>query len=319
MRPIALASALAAAAFASPSLVAGVPVTVTFTGSVEFNQIAAFPLSTVAAGAAVELSFELDSSDFVDSASFPTRGFVIDPSTWMLKFNGNNVALQSPFPGTPYFVIRNNDPAVDGFFVSTDVDFPLGVPLTYSGSFGHFLDNTSVTYGGDAVPSLDLLDALGTYDYTGLQVFHWTLDDGPFDAMGMIFEQIDIALAPSAWTDEGSALAGVDGEPRLVGAGDLSAGGTSGVFLDHGAPSALAAIFLAAGTMPLPFKGGMLLPGPFLPPVLVATTPDGAIDVPFVVPAGLPSGGELWVQWAIQDAAAPAGVSLSNAVSGLIP
>jgi len=41
------------------------------------------------------------------------------------------VPLQSPFPvgQTPYFVIRNNDPAVDGFYISTDVDGPNSLPL----------------------------------------------------------------------------------------------------------------------------------------------------------------------------------------------
>jgi len=37
------------------------------------------------------------------------------------------------------------------------------------------------------------------------------------------------------------------------------------------------------------------------------------------MPSGAPSGTELWVQWAITDAGATAGVALSNAIKGVTP
>ena len=66
------------------------------------------------------------------------------------------------------------------------------MPISQTGIFGQFNNNYSVTYTGDTLPSLDILDALGTYDFTGLTVFNWTIDDGPFNAMGIIFEQMTI-------------------------------------------------------------------------------------------------------------------------------
>jgi molecular chaperone DnaK (HSP70) len=49
----------------------------------------------------------------------------------------------------------------------------------------------------------------------------------------------------------------------------------------------------------------------------VASGKISAVALPFVMPAGVPVGTELWTQWAIQDAAAIKGVALSNAVLGL--
>jgi hypothetical protein len=122
----------------------------------------------------------------------------------------------------------------------------------------------------------------------------------------------------SAWVDKGSALAGVSGNPSLVGTGDLSAGSPNSLNLTNAAPSALAALFYATGSIPQPFKGGTILPGPLFPPFYATTSAGGAIPIAFLMPA-LPSGTQLWVQWGIQDAAAIKGVSLSNAVEGIAP
>ena len=173
---------------------AGTLVMVTATGQVEFNQIGAPPLGDVNPGDPAVMTFIVDSDVFMDSASFPTRGYDIDQASFVLDFGSVLLGLQDPFPAgqTPYFVIRDNDPAVDGFFVATSVDFPIGVPIDQTGIFGQFLNNYSVTYTGDTLPSLDILDALGTYDFDGLTVFNWTVDDGPFNAMGIVFEQMTI-------------------------------------------------------------------------------------------------------------------------------
>ncbi|MCB9898891.1 MAG: hypothetical protein H6825_12880 [Planctomycetes bacterium] len=124
---------------------------------------------------------------------------------------------------------------------------------------------------------------------------------------------------PSAWTDLGSALAGVSGDPLLVGLGTLASGSSNALDLSHTAPSATAALFIALASTPLPFKGGTLLPSPFLPPTYASTLPDGTLPLPFVMTPGVPAGTEIWVQWAIQDTAAIYGVSLSNAIMGVTP
>ena len=172
---------------------------VTINGVVEFNQIGAPPLGTVAPGETVTLSFQIDSENFVDSLSFPTRGYEIDQTSFLLAFSGGtSIGLQDPFPGgqTPYFVIRDNDPAVDGFFVSTNIDFPTGVPLQQTGFFEQFRNNFSVTYNGNTLSSLDIADAEGKYDFAGLNVFNWTIDDGPANAAGFNFSNLTIARVP---------------------------------------------------------------------------------------------------------------------------
>ncbi|RKY18287.1 MAG: hypothetical protein DRQ55_13735 [Planctomycetota bacterium] len=123
----------------------------------------------------------------------------------------------------------------------------------------------------------------------------------------------------SAWTDQGAALAGVTGDPLLVGSGPLIDGSNNAADLSNAAPSAIAGLFLGLSSTPIPFKGGTLKPFPFFDPVILNTSVSGTISSSFVMPAGVPTGTELWVQWAIQDAAAIKGVALSNAILGLTP
>jgi hypothetical protein len=148
------------------------------------------------------MTFMLDSTDFFDSPNFPTRGYVIDQASYSFMLGSVTVGLQDPFPAgqTPYFVLRDNDPAVDGFFLSTNVDFPFGVPLSEEGQIEQFVSNFSVAYNNDPLSSLDILDAGGVYDFDGLTNFNFTIGDGPFDAMGLVFEQLTITIIPAPAT-----------------------------------------------------------------------------------------------------------------------
>jgi hypothetical protein len=317
-----LALPLIAAALSALAPSAGATIVkVTVHGTVAFNSITKAPFTTVTAGQDAVFSFLLDSNSFVNSPSFPTRGYVIDQASCTLAFDTATVLLQSPFPAgkTPYFVIRNNDPAVDGFFISTDVNSPNGLPLVPTGSFGHFMHQFLVTYGGSTLPSLDLLDALGSYDYTGLMVFNWSVDDGPFNPLGIDFVSMTIETLVPTWTDEGRALAGIAGDPVFTGSGSLAAGSANSLALASAAPGALAGLVVGLSSANLPFKGGTLVPAPTVGPVFVTTGGAGSIVLPFVMPPGLPTGTELWMQWAIPDAAAVKGVALSNALLGTTP
>ena len=152
--------------------------------------------------------------------------------------------------------------------------------------------------------------------------------DGKLVAAGFqaIFsdEFAQIALAryfgdPTSWTDTGGALPGEPGDPLFFGTGVLSAGSVDAIVLANAAPSAIAGLFLALSSTPVPFKGGLLQPNPFLGPFPGVTTAGGGIAIPFTVPAGIPSGTAIWLQWAIQDAGAVQGVALSNAIRGDTP
>jgi hypothetical protein len=125
--------------------------------------------------------------------------------------------------------------------------------------------------------------------------------------------------AINAWTDQGSALAGIFGAPELVGIGTMVADTQQVINLTNAAPNALAILFAAATSVPTPFKGGVILPNTAIPPNYGMTDAAGEIKFRFMLPVSFPSGGEAWLQWGIQDAAAIKGVALSNAIQGLAP
>ncbi len=179
------------------------PVVVEVRGSVEFNQIPAAPLGNLEPGDPVSLIFLLDSDSFVDNMTFPTRGYDLDPLSMILSSGATMVRAQHPFPGglTPFFVLRNDDPAVDGFFLSTGLDLPAGIPLAQTGVLGEFQAQFSVTYEGGVLQSLDITEAFGTYDFTQLTVFNWTVDDGPFQPLGLLFEELTIAPPGQIFAD----------------------------------------------------------------------------------------------------------------------
>jgi hypothetical protein len=195
MGSIQLIAAVFVATVVNASLVQGDVVDITFTGIVEWNQINPPPLGDVNVGDAVVLSFQVDSDVYVNGTAYPTRGYNIDAVSWSCTMGSTSVDIQTPFQGTPYFVLRDNDPKVDGFMLSTDdVYYALGVPLEPVGGFGDFVHIAYVTYGGDTLSSLNIIDAAGTYDFTGLSVYNWVIEDGPYSPLGVVFEQLTIEV-----------------------------------------------------------------------------------------------------------------------------
>ena len=256
--PLALLMALPLA-LAGPAD-AGTRVQVTVVGTVGFNQISGAPLQGVQSGDQAVLRFQVDSDVFVDSPNFPTRGYVIDPTSFSLRFDGSIVVgLQNPFPPgqTPYFVLRDNDPAVDGFFVATSFDFPVGVPISQTGLFGQFVNNTSVTYDGTTLGSLDVLEAVGMYDFTGLQVFGWAIEDGPFSAMDITFQGLRIEVPVQTYCTAGTSANGC--QAAIAASGAASATATSGFTLSAtGAEGAKQGLFFfgANGRQANPWGNG---------------------------------------------------------------
>lgn len=188
-----------------------IPVEIRIVGEVEFNQINVGPLAAASGGDSAEMILTVDSTDFVDSNNFPVRGYSI--VGFSFTAGGNTVNLADPVPGgaTPYFVLRNDDPGVDGFFTGTNVDgFPNGIPSDSDGLFGPFTPNFSVAYDQDPLDSLDILGALGTYDFGGgLTSFNFVVNDGGFDAMGLVFESMTITAVPlpaAVWLFGGALL-----------------------------------------------------------------------------------------------------------------
>ncbi len=187
-------------------------------GQVDFNQINSGEFADVVSGDMAVLSFQVDSEVFTDGM-YPTRGYNIIESSYNFTVGSANVGIADPAPAgeTPYFVLRNDDPAVDGFFVGTTVDgFPNGVATDEPGVFGPFRSNFSVTYDNDPLASLDILSAFGVYDFDGLTVFGFTVDDGPFGAMEIVFSSMTISQVPipaAVWLF-GTAVVGLFGVGR---------------------------------------------------------------------------------------------------------
>lgn len=199
------AAFLTVALLATLSVQAGL-VKVEITGSVEFNQVrppASFNGTVVRSGDPVTVMFLVDSEVFVDSASFPVRGYPIILDSYSLRFDTETgpviEPLANPYPGTPYFVVRNNDPAVDGFYVSTNnVDFPIeSLYVDETARLApYFQQAFEASYPQERLSSLDIYGAVGVYDYDGLSAFYFSIIDGPFDAMSLLYTQMTISRVP---------------------------------------------------------------------------------------------------------------------------
>ena len=123
----------------------------------------------------------------------------------------------------------------------------------------------------------------------------------------------------SPWTDLGQGLAGVAGIPVLAGSGPLSAGSPGTLVLTGAAPSAPTLLFGSLASAPAGFKCGTLVPVPAMLQLQLFTNGAGSIPLGWASwPAGL-SGNSLYLQYAIPDAAAVCGVSLSNALRADVP
>ncbi len=173
-------------------------VDVTITGTVFFNGVNDPPLSAVGSGETAELSFSVDSNNFVDGVPGDTRGYVIDQSSFSLKFSGGaDVGLLNPFPAgeTPYFTLVDGFPVSDGFFVSSSPISPGGVALEQT----PLNLDVDLGYVGSTLSSLDILDAVGTYDFTGLTRFSYNVwQIAPDNAvLGIDFGGMSIVPEPS--------------------------------------------------------------------------------------------------------------------------
>src|SRR5690606_36887970 len=114
--------------------------------------------------------------------------------------------------------------------------------------------------------------------------------DDSFPGAGAAYAYDVSEFAVEPWFDERSVLAGLFGPPQLVGDGPMIPGSANGVQLTNAAPSAPAAIAIAATGDGVPFKGGTLKPFPLVKILFTNTNLAGARTVPFVLPTGVPAG-----------------------------
>ncbi len=206
---LALATLLVANAFG------GTPVSVVVTGEVEF---AGGPLSSqMSPGDPVNISFLLDSDNFVNGAMFPTRGYAVDQSSFLMTTGPTNWGCRIPTLECRILscVTTTRLSTVSSSEATPTWAFSNGLALDQSGLFDQFRVRYLTTYGGDTLSSLDIVDAVGTYDFDGLTVFGFGILDGGQDAAGFVFEQMTISIVPEP-SSIGLLLIGLVGCIRRV-------------------------------------------------------------------------------------------------------
>jgi hypothetical protein len=193
---------LGACVAALPLFAHATAVHVEVTGVVDYNVIKG-DMRGVPSGAPVSMGFDVDSNDFVDSPSYPTRGYRIDLGSFAMTVGGVNVPIDNPQPDADaFFVLRNDDPAVDGFFISSgnvDYNFPVSVHIPGLAP-AHELDFSRTFTGTTTLSSLNILDAVGHYGFENMSSYLWTI--GRFGNPGAEYvpESITISAVPEPAT-----------------------------------------------------------------------------------------------------------------------
>ena len=164
------------------------------TGTVEWNDFFGGTVANVEPGEPALLAFDVDSAVFQNNPVYPTRGYPILLPSFQFKLGSVNVPLVTPLPGgaTAYFVIRNNDPAVDGFMFSTGTGFPgaVAVDIGVPGMGVSYYRTFNV---GTIFPSLDILDCLGSWEFENMAVYHWAIERSEQTPLGVAYEQITVS------------------------------------------------------------------------------------------------------------------------------
>lgn len=180
----------------------------------------------------------------------------------------------------------------------------------------------SLRYDGSTVS--DFRDRTAELETPGPATIQWVASFGE-DAQGeiLIIDQNDevFRIIPAGpFLGLGNALAGSQGKPVLHGEGSLVAGSPGALKLSKARPSAPAMLFGSGSIAHVPFKGGTLLPVPWVMALSMKTSPSGTLNLPWAHwTQGLPSGLLMCMQMAIVDPVAPAGVALSNGLRALTP
>ena len=184
-------------------------VSVEMIGSVEWNQVNQGIFADVNSGDAFYAGFTLDSTVWEDSPNgYGIRAYPIDVASFELTIGSvGPIYLVNPQPNgeTTYFHIRNDDPGVDGLLISNQLEWDYNLPkLDVPGGIDpYFTLIWSIGYTEETFSSLDILDAVGTYDFTGLTSFYCGIKDAFADPIGLIPEMTIISY-PSVPVEEAS-------------------------------------------------------------------------------------------------------------------
>ncbi len=162
---------------------ASTDVRVVVTGTVESNGFSTGTWAGIAAGSPATMTIDLDSSDYLDSPNLPgvTRGYRFSAATFSLTIGNVTRSLRTTPPLPAYFVLRNNDPRVDGFFISqgTDIDTqcPLNMtPNNYGVAFSRTFDSVPPVGNDPTLSSVNILGAFGSWGFDNLSSYNFTIE-----------------------------------------------------------------------------------------------------------------------------------------------
>jgi len=139
------------------------------------------------------------------------------------------------------------------------------------------------------------------------------------DLDGMDTLVFDAPVLPGVWSDRGFALAGTKGDPQLGGTGSLEAGTQLGVELRNVVPHSPAFVVVGMQFLGASLFGGTLVPTPDIVIAGLFVDALGELELTGTMPAGVPSGTDLFVQAWIFDPAGPRGFAASNGLQATAP
>ncbi len=147
-------------------------------------------------GTPVVMEFDVDTNQFLNSATFPTRGYRMIESSFSMLIGVKPVEIVSPQPQTPWFVIRDNDPAVDGFFISRQgVELPVNWQVRIPGLTPlHELDFSRGFNVSTIWNSLNILNILGTYGFENMSSYQWTIGRFGNPGLEVAYQSIQLSL-----------------------------------------------------------------------------------------------------------------------------
>ena len=199
-----ITSCFAALALVPTAVSMAAPVRVVVTGTVEYNSFnsGTFNQALAPAGSPVVMTLNLDSTNYLDSPNLPgvTRGFRFGPAAFQLTIGPVSAGLRSDVT-TAYFVLRNNDPRVDGVFISmgTDIDTEIKLQMTpanFGIAFSRTFDGAPPFPSTDpdpTLPSLELTDAVGHWGFDNLSSYNMAIQLGEINVpLGIGYETLTI-------------------------------------------------------------------------------------------------------------------------------
>jgi len=256
------------------------------------------------------LSFTVDSNTQITAVSPPGTLFAI------VDVTVNDVEGSSTLPGA-YFYTFDPAPSITSVVPNTG-SASGGTTVTITGP--SVIGVSSVTF--DGVPGTGLV----INNPTTLTVTTPAGSSGPADVTANGGGSSTIIGGFSyvnfgSFTNIGPGVGGILGVPSLTGTGDLTPGSGTGftITTSNGFPLSAATMFVGLFQSALPFKGGTFYTAPILLSISIGTDIFGGINLPGVIPAGVPSGTNVFVQTWVQDMFAPFGASGTNGLKLTTP